>query len=129
MRQNIIKLKKLIIALILHSKHFWNWENVITMWYLQMEILILSYLIQLNALALLAISRGTSPHQGLLPDKYAKRNLLSISSTLSARNFRTKFWRQKFQTQNTAFVQNFGAQNVLSYKKCICKMLMKFPIP
>jgi len=44
-------------------------------------------------------------------------NLLSILSTLSARDFCTKLWRQKFQTQNTAFVRNFGAKNVLSYKK------------
>jgi hypothetical protein len=51
--------------------------------------------------------------------------LLSISSTLSASGFRTKFWRQKFQTQNTAFVQNFGTKNALSYKKREHKMLMK----
>jgi len=42
-----------------------------------------------------------------------------------ARNFRTKYWCQKFQTQNTAFVQKFGAKNALLYKKCVCKTLMK----
>ncbi len=36
--------------------------------------------------------------------------LLSISSTLSTRNFCAKFWPKKIQTQNTAFVQNFGAK-------------------
>ncbi len=40
-------------------------------------------------------------------------------------NFRMKFWRQKFQTQNTAFVQNFGAINPLLYEKGMLKMLMK----
>ncbi len=42
-----------------------------------------------------------------------------------ARNFRTKYWRQKFQTQNTAFVQNFSPKNALLYKKRVCKTLMK----
>jgi len=51
--------------------------------------------------------------------------MMSISSTLSVRDFRTKFWCKNFQTQNTAFVQNFGAKNALSYKKCTHKMLMK----
>jgi len=31
----------------------------------------------------------------------------------------------KISTQNTAFVQNFGDKNVLSYKKRACKKLMK----
>ncbi len=49
----------------------------------------------------------------------------SISSTLSARNFRIKFWHQKFQTQNTVFVRNFGTKNVPFYKKGWHKALMK----
>jgi len=40
-------------------------------------------------------------------------------------NFCAKVWRQKIQTQNTAFVQNFGAKNSRLYKKCVHKMLMK----
>jgi hypothetical protein len=55
----------------------------------------------------------------------SKAGLWSISSTFFACNFRTKFWRQKFQTQNTAFVQNFGAKNALWYKKRARKTLMK----
>jgi len=36
-----------------------------------------------------------------------------------------KDWRQKFPTQNTAFVQKFGTKNELSYKKQARKTLMK----
>jgi len=42
-----------------------------------------------------------------------------------ARDFRKKFWRQKFQTQNTAFVRIFSTKNPLSYKKRARKTLMK----
>jgi hypothetical protein len=50
--------------------------------------------------------------------------LWSISSMFFARDFHPKFWRQKFQTQNTFFVQNFGA-NALLYEKRGHKTLMK----
>ncbi len=53
--------------------------------------------------------------------------LSSISSTFYARIFCTKFWRQKLQSWAKHFVQNFGAKNVLSYEKCLRKMLMKSP--
>jgi len=43
--------------------------------------------------------------------------------------FGVQFWNKilalKFQTQNTAFVRNFGIKNSLLYKKRACRMLMK----
>jgi len=63
-----------------------------------------------------------NPHNCTIVTTYI---LVSISSISSVRNFCTKFWRQKFQTQNTACVQNFGTKTALSYEKGTHKTLMK----
>jgi len=51
--------------------------------------------------------------------------LWSISPTFFACNFCTKFWRQKFKTQNTAFIQNFGTKNALLNENGARNALMK----
>ncbi len=51
----------------------------------------------------------------------AAAHLVSILSTCYVRDFRTKFWQQKFQTQNTAFVQNFRAKTHFRTKKAHVK--------
>jgi hypothetical protein len=42
--------------------------------------------------------------------------------------FSYQFLAPKISTRNTAFVQNFGDKNALSYKKRACKKLMKLTV-
>jgi len=60
-----------------------------------------------------------------IEEKKGRKDKVSISSTFYACFFRKYYGAKHFKAGQSAFVQNFGTKNTLSYEKRTQKLLMK----